>query len=177
MEVQGVSTLFKSAAVALVVGVASIGLASVRHLNDSETETTVRAEAVARERAALGVAPSTISAAGQGLFAKRAFRRGEVVCELAGRVVPWPHLLTRRDDTYTLQLSPFVYVDAKDNPEVLARFINDNADRLRLNLAWRKQPAIGRAEAIALRDISAGEELFVSYGQRYWKGRDGPKTT
>jgi hypothetical protein len=31
-----------------------------------------------------------------------------------------------------------------------------------------KQPELGRALVVSIRDIEVGEEIFVSYGTRYW---------
>ena len=40
---------------------------------------------------------------------------------------------------------------------------------LRHNVRFVKLWEERRADVVALRDIAAGEELFVSYGSNYWK--------
>ena len=55
----------------------------------------------------------------------------------------------------------------------LLRYINDNADKARLNVRFDKDPEHRLARVIALRPLAAGEELFVSYGAGYWKQHPG----
>jgi hypothetical protein len=53
---------------------------------------------------------------------------------------------------------------------VLARFINDPRVEGRCNVKFEhiQEPDTWHCPVIAQRDIEAGEELFVSYGPRYW---------
>ena len=57
------------------------------------------------------------------------------------------------------------------NPTCLgikARYINDCLDPERWNVKYVLDSRTERAAVVALRDIHAGEELFVSYGETYW---------
>ncbi len=58
---------------------------------------------------------------------------------------------------------------------MLARYINDSCTIRYNNVYFDKRPAENRAAVIALRDISAGEELLVSYGKWYWMKAPGSK--
>ena len=72
-----------------------------------------------------------------------------------------------------MRLAKGVTIDAGPHPDVLARYINDNADKARLNVRFDKDPEHRLARVIALRPLAAGEELFVSYGAGYWKQHPG----
>ena len=54
------------------------------------------------------------------------------------------------------------------NLHIKARYINDCLEERSHNVAFVMDPVMERAAIVALRDIKAGEELFVSYGQAYW---------
>eukprot|EP00466_Bigelowiella_natans_P011805 jgi/Bigna1/79440/fgenesh1_pg.62_\ len=129
---------------------------------------SVDAIATAKEADNLYVKPSQIPNAGSGLYAKKNFVEGEVVCEYSGDVYNIFQFMSN-DSTYALELSPFVYVDARHHEEVLGRYINDHGDLAKINVVWEKHPWQGKAFVVASRDIQSGEELYVSYGSRYWK--------
>lgn len=117
------------------------------------------------------VRPSRISGAGDGLFATESHAEGSIVCEYTGII--WPNAVAwqRRDKNYLMKLGDNKYVDALYSREVLARYINDCRGRLGgYNVWFDKRPAEDRALVVALRDIRAGEELFVDYGRFYWVG-------
>lgn len=48
------------------------------------------------------------------------------------------------------------------------RYINDCINPAGWNVEFVKMPHLGCALVKATRDIAAGEELFVSYGAKYW---------
>lgn len=68
------------------------------------------------------------------------------------------------------------FVDALPTTNVLGRYINDpigpsgsvNEERCNVKFSHIQQPGIWHCPVIALRDIEEGEELFISYGPRYW---------
>jgi len=55
------------------------------------------------------------------------------------------------------------------NVNIKARYINDCLETKRYNVKYVLDPKMERAAVVSLRDIKAGEELFVSYGQYYWE--------
>ena len=73
------------------------------------------------------------------------------------------------DRAYVMGFGLNKYLCARDRLHVLARYINDHADPSRHNVRFVKLWDERRADVVALRDIAAGEELFVSYGTNYWK--------
>jgi hypothetical protein len=72
----------------------------------------------------------------------------------------WPKFDRRNDG----------FIDALPTKDVLARFINDPRLEERYNVAFEhiKEPDVWHCPVVAQRDIAIGEELFVSYGPRYW---------
>ncbi|TYZ66092.1 hypothetical protein PybrP1_013016 [[Pythium] brassicae (nom. inval.)] len=117
----------------------------------------------------LQVQPSRLLNAGRGLFATRAFAQGSVVCVYTGEVLESARAWKLADKTYLMKLGGGRYVDARRCPRVLARYMNDCRGRLGgFNVTLDKRPSEGRALVVALRDIAAGEELFVDYGRLYW---------
>ena len=50
----------------------------------------------------------------------------------------------------------------------LIRYINDCINPAGYNAVFQKQPELGMAYVVALRDIEVGEEIFVDYGKWYW---------
>ncbi|KFH08164.1 putative histone lysine methyltransferase, protein SET, partial [Toxoplasma gondii VAND] len=63
------------------------------------------------------------------------------------------------------------HIDARLHPEVLARYINDNAKKEKLNARFVKDKERRRVFVQALRDLEAGEEIYASYGEGYWRNR------
>ena len=90
---------------------------------------------------------------GDGVFTTRAFRKGEAVIEVVGRVIPKEEA---RDDVRCLQIGPETYLAEIDGREDLDSYINHSCE-----------PNVGFAEGDlvlrALRNIDAGEELFWDY--------------
>lgn len=128
----------------------------------------------------LEVAPSTIEGAGNGLFALTAIPKGDTVCHYTGYRHDYQSQKRLRDRSYVLKLQngwPKYdrrndgFVDAHPTREVLARYINDprNEDKCNVKFEYIQQPGVWHCPVVALRDIEVGEELFISYGPRYWE--------
>lgn len=117
----------------------------------------------------LEVRASRIPNAGLGLFATRDFAAGSVLCAYTGEQLERAAAWRLPDKTYLMKLGEGRYVDARRSPGVLARYMNDCRGRLGgFNVVLDKRPHEGCALVVALRDIAAGEELFVDYGRLYW---------
>lgn len=56
-----------------------------------------------------------------GLFANRAFAKGEVLCEYTGTILRTTEAMRRPDKSYLMRLGEQCYVDALEHPECLAR--------------------------------------------------------
>ena len=127
----------------------------------------------------LKVAPSTIEGAGDGLFAMDFIPRGAIVCHYAGHRHDYHSQKDLLDRSYILKLQngwPKFdrrndgFVDALPCKDVLARFINDPRLEEGCNVKFQhiQAPGVWHCPVVAQRDIEMGEELFVSYGPRYW---------
>lgn len=121
------------------------------------------------------VKKSTIPNAGKGLFTKRDVKKGERIVEYLGEVITEAELDRRAENDiygYAFYISKRKCIDAYYTPEALARYANDARGLNRIKgisnncsyEIWKNRGWI-RAE----KNIKAGDELFVSYGNEYWK--------
>ena len=128
----------------------------------------------------LRVAPSTIDGAGNGLFTTVPIPKGTTVCYYTGYRHHYQSQKRLKNRAYIMKLQngwprfdrrADGFVDALPTENVLARFINDPRIEERCNVAFEhiKKPDIWYCPVVAQRDIVSGEELFVSYGPRYWE--------
>uniref|UniRef100_A0A7S0P2K7 SET domain-containing protein n=1 Tax=Calcidiscus leptoporus TaxID=127549 RepID=A0A7S0P2K7_9EUKA len=118
------------------------------------------------------VRPSLIPNAGNGLFATRRFSAGEMVGEYHGQVLTL--LQATRLEKRDYLMGGFglnVHIDARFALNASARYINDHFDAKKINARFEKLKPQRRAIAIATRDIRAGEEIYASYGETYWRAR------
>jgi len=105
-----------------------------------------------------------------GLFTMSKFALGQLVCVYRGKELRTAEALRLQDKSYLMRLGEQCYVDARETPEILARYINDCINPAGYNVKFEKDAFNKCAQVVALRDIEAGEELFVDYGKWYWKG-------
>lgn len=103
-----------------------------------------------------------------GLFSKRAFLKGEIICKYVGDRLKTAEALRLKDKSYLMRLGEQSYVNAGPHKEVYSRYINDCINPAGWNVQFVKLPELGYALVVALRDIAPHEELFVDYGKRYW---------
>ncbi|KAA9040537.1 SET domain-containing protein [Ginsengibacter hankyongi] len=124
----------------------------------------------------LFIKTSGIPAAGKGLFTKVLIRKGVRIIEYIGRITTWNRILQIEQDTkiinrYLYYLDSDHVIDAADHPNALARYANDATGLGRAkgkvnNVRYVEDN--GRVFMEAMRDIPAGAEIFISYGQEYW---------
>jgi SET domain-containing protein len=124
------------------------------------------------------IKPSMIPNGGNGLYARVPIKKGEVIGELGGRLLPadkYPqgnHYIAALLECAHKQAHPYVYLDAKDNGANVSRInfapskINGRATHFQ-NSAIRRLCQPPYFEFYALRNIAAGEEIFSSYGPNY----------
>jgi hypothetical protein len=105
-----------------------------------------------------------------GLFANQAYSQGDILCKYTGAVLRTKEALRLEDKSYLMRLGEQCYVDARASLDVIARYINDCINPAGWNVKFRKRPDEECAEVVAIRDIAAGEEIFVDYGKWYWAG-------
>ncbi len=119
-----------------------------------------RRAALRQEAAARGVRVGR-AMAGLGLFAVRAFRRGERIIEYTGERISREEA-DRRGGRYLFEVNRRWHIDGKGR-ENLARYINHAC---RPNCEARV--VRGRVFIYARRHIREGEELTYHYGKEYW---------
>jgi SET domain-containing protein len=124
------------------------------------------------------IKPSMIPNGGNGLYARVPIKKGEVIGELGGRLLPadkYPqgnHYIAALLECAHKQAHPYVYLDAKDNGANVSRInfapskINGRATHFQ-NSAIRRLCQPPYFEFYALRNIAGGEEIFSSYGPNY----------
>ena len=64
-----------------------------------------------------------------------------------------------------------VHVDVSKHKNVLARYINDNFDKSKLNARFAKIERDACAIVYTTRRLETGEEIYVGYGESYWRAR------
>lgn len=129
---------------------------------------------------ALEIRTSTIPNAGKGLFTTQTISKGTIVCNYTGARHDYQSQKLIKDRAYVLKLQNGYpkhdrrndgFVDARTTLAVLARYINDpQYDEKKVNVKFEhiQETGIWHCPVVAQRDIDAGEELFISYGPRYW---------
>lgn len=121
------------------------------------------------------VKKSQLPGAGKGLFTKKEIKKGERFIEYLGEIITEKELEKRAEQDkygYGFYINKKKCIDAYNTPEAIARYANDakgfsRIKGLRNNCCydvWKQRGWI-KAE----RNIKAGEEIFVDYGNEYWK--------
>jgi len=125
----------------------------------------------------LFVKESTLPNCGKGLFTTVDIKKGMLIVEYKGEKITWAEGL-KRNENHVFQ-SPYLFyisskncIDAEYTLEALARYANDAKGHTKVkglnNNA--EYAVIKRVPYImATKNIKAGEEIFVSYGEDYWK--------
>jgi len=107
------------------------------------------------------------------LFATAPIPNGSVICEYRGTELTLLQTIRLKDKTYLMGgFGINCHIDAKNHPEVLARFINDARNENTQNSKFLKIKEEKKALVVALRDIRPDEEIYASYGNVYWRFRD-----
>ncbi len=161
-------------------GKGALGLTDfIRYANSGESalgEVPYGAHAVGPE-AALEVRASRIPGAGLGLFATTDIAAHSVICEYTGAELTLVEVAFLEDSTYLMGAFGLTcHVDAREHPHVLSRYINDGGSAEIQNTRFVKMPSRRRACVQATRAIRKGEEIYASYGPRYWVGGVAPHT-
>jgi SET domain-containing protein len=120
----------------------------------------------------LEVKESNIPGAGKGLFTSKFIPKGSRIVEYKGRIRTWKEVEFEDDNLYIFYVTRNHIIDGSSYKKSVARYINDakglkkikglnnNAEFVRDGL---------RIFVDATRDISAGAEIFVGYGAKYWQ--------
>lgn len=125
----------------------------------------------------LFVKESTLPNCGKGLFTKVDIKKGSLIVEYKGEKITWAEGL-KRNENHAFQ-SPYLFyitakncIDAEYTLDALARYANDAKGHTKVKGLTNnaEYAVIKRVPYImATKNIKAGEEIFVSYGDDYWK--------
>ena len=115
------------------------------------------------------IATSTIPNAGNGAFTNIDLPKGTVLGNYKGKRLSPEQFDRLKDSSYAWYVSSgkdHFYLDGKD-PKLSnwLRFLNDSRDR-RVNVEPYQYS--GKLYYRTTRNIKAGQELFISYGDEYW---------
>lgn len=122
------------------------------------------------------VKESQIPSSGMGLWAKKDFKRGDIIVKYDGDKITWKECERRNEKQegfggYYLYINERKCIDAQYTLWAMGRYANDATGMIRIKgLRNNSRYEIRKGEAfiIASRNIKAGEEILVSYGRGYW---------
>ena len=125
---------------------------------------------------AVKINTSQIPNAGKGLFALVEFKRGDIVCEYEGEIVTWAECEKRSQEGHE------GYADAYFTPWAFGRYANDargvgRVEGLKNNAQYeiKRRDGVQKVFIVATRTIQPGQEVFVHYGDDYWRYLDGTR--
>ncbi len=122
----------------------------------------------------LYTATSQLPNAGMGLFTAVPIYKDEMIAVFTGEIVSNDEAKSRADsgqDLYFINLPDQTIMDSM-HAKCFAKFANDASPNTSSDLTNNTKIAIddkGQVGLIATRNIATHEELFCSYGKRYWK--------
>ncbi len=121
----------------------------------------------------LFVQRSGIPKTGKGLFTKKDIQKGTCIVEYKGKITTWKHVLE------SPVFSPYIFyvnrnyvIDAKHDLKALGRYVNDANGLRKIKGLVNNSKYIevdGRIYIQAIKNIPAGNEIFVSYKKEYWE--------
>lgn len=119
---------------------------------------------------------STIANAGKGLFTAIAIYQDEIISVFKGEILTDTEAKRRAilgEDDYFISLLNGQILDSK-HTHCFAKYANDAQGYLPSGFVQNAMITTnekGKVCLVAIRDIAAGDEIFCSYGRRYWKKR------
>lgn len=122
----------------------------------------------------LVVKKSTLPNAGKGLFTKVEIPKGTRITEYKGKIMTWKDVEAHVDDHigYVFWFSNQYVIDAWKTKKGVAHYANDAKGLSKLKGAKNNSvydTEKRRCYIVATRDIPAGSEIFVDYGDEYWE--------
>jgi len=126
----------------------------------------------------LVVRKSQIPNAGNGLYyepthgkSRLIIHRDSIICYYTGYRHNFLSQKYLKNKSYLLNISGDILVDPYPTPNIKGRYINDPRNEEVVNCQFVPDVKTFSCKVVALRDIQAGEELFVSYGEMYWSNQ------
>lgn len=122
----------------------------------------------------LYVKKSSLPGSGKGLFTKTPIKKGSVVIEYQGEIIPWSECLKREEagkGGYFMYVTSKHCIDARPTTDKMARYANDakgftRVDGIKNNSFYEMRGK--RVFIVARKDIQAEGEILVGYGKEYW---------
>lgn len=124
--------------------------------------------------------PSKIPDAGLGLFYEPSskdagpIQPGTTLCYYTGHLHSFKSSREVKNTSYLMMVQDGVLVDPGPVPSIKARYINDPLNDDLTNCKY--VPDGLRSAVVSTKFIECGEELFVKYGDLYWKGKTDGRT-
>lgn len=111
---------------------------------------------------------SNIVNAGTGVFAMEEIKSGTIIGKYQGEIKATSIKTNNLD--YSIVLNGKYYIDAQKFPRCYIAMVNDAySSNYNNNCIFKKN---GKSVyLIAVQDINKGDELFVSYGHKFWQSR------
>ena len=117
--------------------------------------------------------------AGKGLFTDSDINKGDEIVEYEGEILPWKVVEERAFkgyEGYAFYISERMSVDAYFTPWAMGRYANDargfgRVEGLRNNSQYvvKRKKGVRKVFIVASRNIKAGSEILVDYGNDYWR--------
>lgn len=127
------------------------------------------------EREFLLVKESQIPNSGRGLFLLTERKKGELIALFRGEVLSYEvaeQRALKNEDGYFINMANGTILDSM-HVECFAKYANDahglEKTKFKSNAVIQLSGKDDIACLVALRDIKEGEEIFTSYGKKYWK--------
>jgi uncharacterized protein len=120
----------------------------------------------------LKIKMSTLPGCGKGLFTQKFIPKGFIITEHTGKITTWKDADFTSHNPYLFYVTRNHIIDARDEHDSYARFVNDATGYKRINGFTNNSKYIiidKRVFITAIKDISAGSEIFISYGKEYWE--------
>jgi SET domain-containing protein len=120
----------------------------------------------------LYVGRSNIPGSGKGLFTREAINKGELVIEYTGKIRKWDEVKDDPSNLYIYYVDDDYVIDAKNSPEVVARYANDAEGVTQVNGLENNCTFVNIDNRIyikAIKNIPAHTEILVEYGENYWE--------
>lgn len=120
----------------------------------------------------LKVKTSTLPNSGNGLFVMTDVTKGSLITEYLGKKTTWSKVENDVDNGYIYYIDEDNVIDAAKSLKTFGRYANDAQGFSKLpdvknNTVYYEDG--GRVFIKAIKNISAGSEVFVAYGRDYWK--------
>lgn len=128
----------------------------------------------ARESDYLYIAGSQIPGAGDGLYTAIAIWKNEIISLFKGRIFSQTEADERAKEgcnKYFINMADGSIMDSM-HTKCFAKYANDAEGVIKTGFGPNSVITLDDGDhvcLVALRDINAGEEIFCSYGKKYWR--------